>query len=315
MGLSIDWSKEELEILQEYYPKIGPACAEYLANRTKSAIYAMASSKGIKREVRHVRRPVYDWSKEETIDLRYFYNGLELKEISTLISEKHKTKRSPQSIRGAAARLGIKFEIENGFSISEAVEMLDTTEPTLRLLMMKKGIPFIKIRDQRIIPFDTFDMLAKKYFQPLYFKDPIMMSEALELTRLTKPTFEKEFLDPVVVDHIRNGFRYLFSKSDIEAKYKLFISDYQKFRELKPVKPLLYTPEAPVVDDDELMTITHVSKLLGIHRQSLAPFREAMNNGSIRGVIKNEKDEIRITKEGACNIWKLVYKKKSKKKG
>jgi len=97
------WTKEEIRILHEEYPKIGVKIVERLNRKSSNAVYTKAYKLGIKSE--H-----HFWSPEEIESLKKVYPEKGSK-ISSLLCN-----RSIQSIYEKAHDLGVKNDIINRIS-------------------------------------------------------------------------------------------------------------------------------------------------------------------------------------------------------
>lgn len=65
---SASWTEEEINILKEYYPKIGSKCKRYLPHRTRTSIVAQAGRLNIVCLLTHI-----EWTEEEEDILKKYY--------------------------------------------------------------------------------------------------------------------------------------------------------------------------------------------------------------------------------------------------
>lgn len=92
------WSKDELDILKEYYPKIGIGCREKFENKSDGSIVAMANKMGL-------CSPRY-WSDADISILKQYYPREGLK-----CSRRLSSQRSDQTVMAKARNLGLKSNV------------------------------------------------------------------------------------------------------------------------------------------------------------------------------------------------------------
>lgn len=143
------WSKKELAILQEYYPKEGNKVADRLPNRTKYSCYSKALSLGLSHDS--------SWTEEELNILKKHYQELGASKIAKLLP-----KRTLDAIRRMAANLGLKNTTR--YWSAEELDLLKTYYPIEdtkafdRILNRSKNECLLKARE--------LGLYSKRYWSP-----------------------------------------------------------------------------------------------------------------------------------------------------